>query len=216
MPCVWLTWRYSTVVCTTRDHTYLPMELTTSGADGPATRIRSFIRSGPLQLRPRVLLRPATRLDVLHCTALHDRSNGERHGSDRRRWVLLLHAPGGVLASGQQGHRGNGCRHMRARCCCCPVAWKPAGSMSPRPLPSFEVIAISTCAPICGGGSTLGMETIRADRLYMYMWASLVRHGTRPQKHDPQRYGPQKHISNYGPCRVSTCAQSSAHGTIHN
>jgi hypothetical protein len=53
-------------------------------------------------------------------------------------------------------------------------------------------------------------------RLYMYMWAGLARHGTGPQKHGPQRHGPQKHISNYGPCRASTCAQSSAHGTAHN
>jgi hypothetical protein len=52
--------------------------------------------------------------------------------------------------------------------------------------------------------------------LYMYVWAALARHGTGPQKHGPQRHGPQKHISNYGPCRASTCAQSSAHGTTHN
>jgi hypothetical protein len=52
--------------------------------------------------------------------------------------------------------------------------------------------------------------------LYMYMWAGLARHGTSPRKHGPQRHGPQKHISNYGPCRASTCAQSSAHDTAHN
>jgi hypothetical protein len=37
-------------------------------------------------------------------------------------------------------------------------------STGPSPAPLFRVIAISTCAPICGGGSTLGMEAIRADR----------------------------------------------------
>jgi hypothetical protein len=56
----------------------------------------------------------------------------------------------------------------------------------------------------------------RTSPVYMYMWAGLARHGTGPQKHGPQRHGPQKHISNYGPCRASTCAQSSAHGTAHN
>jgi hypothetical protein len=55
-----------------------------------------------------------------------------------------------------------------------------------------------------------------APEVYLYMWAGLARHGTGPQKHGPQRHGPQKHISNYGPCRASTCAQSSAHGTAHN
>lgn len=32
-------------------------------------------------------------------------------------------------------HRGNELMYARARCCC-PVLWKPAGSMSPRPAPS--------------------------------------------------------------------------------
>jgi hypothetical protein len=56
----------------------------------------------------------------------------------------------------------------------------------------------------------------RGFGVYMYMWAGLARHGTGPQKHGPQRHDPQKHISNYGPCRASTCVQSSAHGTAHN
>jgi hypothetical protein len=38
----------------------------------------------------------------------------------------------------------------------------------------------------------------------------------RPTKARPAKARPTKHISNYGSCHASTCAQSSAHGTVHN